>query len=568
MNRPQLNLARKWRSRNFDELIGQELSVRVLKNSLYLNQFFPVYLFSGQRGCGKTSTARIFAAALNCEKLSTFQQNPKTQSIPCLVCSSCLALQQGQHPDFIEMDAASHTGVDNVRQIIDAATLLPVMGRKKIYLIDEAHMLSKAAFNALLKILEEPPVSVIFILATTDVHKIIETVKSRCFQLLFKPIESPSLLQHLQDVCSQENITYENAALELLIKESDGSARDALNSLEHVRLSHEKVTVEAVHALYGHVEDGTIIELLEAVLCKTPQDLLTFWQTKQLETVSASYLYNAVRSCIRALMYQKYGVSCAEYSAYKDQLRTSGEAYSVAELTNILHFLFEQELLFVRIADQHTFLQNVLLQICQKKTSLTTKTQIRAENSHKKTAVQKENVAPIASVQQPPEQPKAIQSGDEQWQLFLHNIEGLQDPLLVSIFKQAAFAGFDQQQNKGTVKFAKESVFFNDWLTDTKNQWQPIIKKVFGAPADLTIIFDETVKAPQQPALTPVKIERPQPQPKTEQPRAYPQRATYQKQTYKKDIPLDVSDVQAWPITSMVVQHFPGMVCKETEGTA
>jgi len=170
-----LNLARKWRSKNFDQVIGQELSVRMLKNSLYRDLYFPVYLFSGQRGCGKTSTARIFAAALNCEQLGVFQQSPKTQSVPCLICTPCQAMIAGRHPDFFEIDAASHTGVDNIRHIIDASQLLPVMGRKKIYLIDEAHMLSKASFNALLKILEEPPRSVVFILATTDPHKIIET---------------------------------------------------------------------------------------------------------------------------------------------------------------------------------------------------------------------------------------------------------------------------------------------------------------------------------------------------------------------------------------------------------
>src|SRR5688572_28013273 len=178
-----LNLSRKWRSQNFDQIVGQELSIRILKNSLYLAHFFPVYLFSGQRGCGKTSTARIFAAAINCDSLPLIQKNPKTHSIPCLNCNSCIAIREGNHPDFIEIDAASHTGVDNIRSIIESSSLLPLMGRKRVYLINEAHMLSKAAFNAALKILEEPPATVLFILATTNPHKIIDTVRSRCFQL-------------------------------------------------------------------------------------------------------------------------------------------------------------------------------------------------------------------------------------------------------------------------------------------------------------------------------------------------------------------------------------------------
>ncbi len=185
MNEVKLNLARKWRSKNFNEIVGQDLPVRMLKNSLYREQFFPVYLFSGQRGCGKTTTARVFAMALNCALLKSFQQEPQTIILPCLQCESCIVALSGKHPDFIEIDAASHTGVDNVRQIVEAASYLPVLGSKKIYLIDEAHMLSKAAFNALLKILEEPPRSTLFILATTDLHKIIDTVQSRCFQLFF-----------------------------------------------------------------------------------------------------------------------------------------------------------------------------------------------------------------------------------------------------------------------------------------------------------------------------------------------------------------------------------------------
>ena len=137
-----INLARRLRPQQFSQIIGQDIPVRMLKNSLYLNKFFPVYLFAGQRGCGKTSTARVFAAAANCESLATFQQNPTQADIPCLSCASCLAMKRNAHPDFIEIDAASNTGVDNVRQLIETAAYVPLQGKKKIYLIDEAHMLS------------------------------------------------------------------------------------------------------------------------------------------------------------------------------------------------------------------------------------------------------------------------------------------------------------------------------------------------------------------------------------------------------------------------------------------
>ncbi|HEB41719.1 MAG TPA: DNA polymerase III subunit gamma/tau, partial [Candidatus Dependentiae bacterium] len=261
-----LNLARKWRSQDFDHIIGQDLLIRMLKNSLYIGQYFPVYLFSGQRGCGKTTTARVFASALNCKRLAEFRKEPKNISIPCLTCDSCCAMREGKHPDFIEIDAASHTGVDNVRHIIESSSLLPLMGQKKIYLIDETHMLSKSAFNALLKILEEPPSSALFILATTNLDKIIDTVRSRCFQLFFAPVDQRPLLKHLNSICKQEGITCKTAALELIVSQTEGSVRDALNLLEQVRFSSSVVTKDAVLKVLGHIDDKQLINMLEAVL--------------------------------------------------------------------------------------------------------------------------------------------------------------------------------------------------------------------------------------------------------------------------------------------------------------
>src|SRR3990167_1079967 len=266
MSAVQLNLARKWRSKRFDEIVGQPLPVRMLKNSLFLSQFFPVYLFAGQRGCGKTTTARVFAAAINCERLPLFQKNPREELLPCLACVSCKAMASGDHPDFIEMDAASNTGVDNVRLIIDAASLLPVLGHKKIYLIDEAHMLSKAAFNAFLKLLEEPPASVLFMLATTDPYKIIDTVRSRCFQLFFTALPSSALQEHLEVICAAESIQVEQSALALIVRETEGSARDAINLLEQVRFAHSVVTEQAVAQLLGRVSEQELFALVQALV--------------------------------------------------------------------------------------------------------------------------------------------------------------------------------------------------------------------------------------------------------------------------------------------------------------
>ena len=305
----QLNLARAWRSKHFDELVGQPLVIRLVKNSLYRNLIFPVYLLSGMRGCGKTSVARLFAAALNCQALETFQKDPQNQQLPCLVCTSCLAMQKMNHPDFIEIDAASHTGVDNVRSIIDTASFVPVMGRKKIYLIDEAHMLSKAAFNAFLKILEEPPLSVVFMLATTDPHKILGTVTSRCFQLFFDPIDISSVAKHLAAICAQENIAFEEAALALIAQETEGSMRDALNMVERIRIAYPSITVTAVTELLGTIDNERLIQLLQAVVQNSPAQVITLLKNYELHTYNPLTFWKSFVELIRHAVWIKTGVA-------------------------------------------------------------------------------------------------------------------------------------------------------------------------------------------------------------------------------------------------------------------
>lgn len=313
MEPTSLNLARKWRSAQFPEIIGQDLVVRILQNSLFKNQFFPVYLMSGQRGCGKTSTARVFAAAVNCFQLVDFQKNPKTQ-IPCLLCDSCKAMKMGQHPDFIEIDAASYTGVDNIRSIIDTSSFLPVLGHRKIYLIDEVHMLSKAAFNALLKILEEPSKSVLFILATTEAQKIPDTVRSRCFQLLFNPVVEAEIIQHLQRVCDQEAIVYDQAGLLTIAQATQGSVRDAINLLEQARFSATKVTKASVIAVLGYVDDQLLYQLLSSMIKQDISDLLQVMSNFQQKTISTEYVLKRMLELLYDCVIIKYG-STPKYSS-------------------------------------------------------------------------------------------------------------------------------------------------------------------------------------------------------------------------------------------------------------
>ncbi len=363
---PNLNLARKWRPESFDQVIGQDIAVRMLKNSLYVNKYFPVYLFAGQRGCGKTTSARIFAAAVNCKGLVDFQKNP-TLPIPCLTCSSCITMGQGDHPDFIEIDAASHTGVDNVRQIIESSSYMPLVGQKKVYLIDEAHMLSKAAFNAFLKVLEEPPLSVIFLLATTEVPKLPTTVLSRCFQLTFSAIDTPSLKEHLKQICAKEQVVIDDEALAILVEETEGSARDAINLLERVRFSSDHITQETILRVLGKIGLTDLIATLDLVMTNNAAGLVQHLQSISFEQRSADLLWDSLIQAFRLLVWLKFGVQALPASVEKnrDELQKLADTCSLNRLQAILNLLWSQEEIFSRTSKKHVFLEMTLLTLCQ-----------------------------------------------------------------------------------------------------------------------------------------------------------------------------------------------------------
>jgi len=239
-------LARKYRSQDFDSLIGQDVLVKTLTTAINTGRIAHAYIFTGIRGTGKTSTARILAKALNC--LSSDRPTSK----PCGVCENCRAIAAGQHIDVLEIDAASHTGVDNMREILDAVQYRPTNGRYKVYIIDEVHMLSQSAFNALLKTLEEPPAHVIFILATTEIRKVPVTILSRCqrFDLVRVPVDT--LKKHFAWIAEQEKIELSDGANELLARAADGSVRDGLSLLD-----------QAIAQTGGHVDEASVLNMLK-----------------------------------------------------------------------------------------------------------------------------------------------------------------------------------------------------------------------------------------------------------------------------------------------------------------
>ena len=237
-----VSLYRKYRPQNFAGVIGQSAAVSVLTNSIAKNRVGHAYLFSGSRGCGKTSAARIFAKALNCENPQGFE--------PCGKCRNCTEITAGDSLDVIEIDGASNNGVDNIRGLKENVTLAPFNSRYKIYIIDEVHMLSQGAFNALLKTLEEPPDHVIFIMATTEPHKVPVTIRSRCQHIPFHSITPDDIFSRLEYVCENEGITAEPEALREISRQADGALRDALSLLEQVSASGD-VTLANVESVFG-----------------------------------------------------------------------------------------------------------------------------------------------------------------------------------------------------------------------------------------------------------------------------------------------------------------------------
>ncbi len=264
-------LARKYRPQRFAELVGQEAMVRTLANALRSGRIAHAYLLTGVRGVGKTTTARIIARALNCERRGEDARSVE----PCGTCEPCVAIAESRHVDVIEMDAASRTGVDDIREIIDSVAYAPVSARYKVYIIDEVHMLSRSAFNALLKTLEEPPPHVVFVFATTEIHKVPVTVLSRCQRFDLKRVSPELLMDHLKAIAGREAVTVEDEALRILARVAEGSVRDALSLLDQaIAFAGTTIGEQAVREMLGLADQAAILDLLDACLAGRAEEVL------------------------------------------------------------------------------------------------------------------------------------------------------------------------------------------------------------------------------------------------------------------------------------------------------
>jgi DNA polymerase-3 subunit gamma/tau len=265
-------LSRKYRPKNLDDLIGQEVMTQFIRTCLEENKVPHAFLFHGIRGIGKTTTARILARCLGCVGNG---DSLRPTSSPCGTCRSCIAIDNDNHMDVMEFDAASRTGVDDIREIVESTQYVPVLGKSKIFIIDEVHMLSKSAFNALLKTLEEPPPHVMFIFATTELSKVPETVLSRCMTFQLNPIPTSKLAEHVLAIAKEEGLEMEAEAAEIVATESGGSVRDALSMLDQIiMLSHKggNITSDTVIKTIGGARQCDIDAILDFVLAGSPSE--------------------------------------------------------------------------------------------------------------------------------------------------------------------------------------------------------------------------------------------------------------------------------------------------------
>ena len=286
-------LARKWRPRDFDSLVGQAHVIKALSHALDNQRLHHAYLFTGTRGVGKTTIARILARAVNCEQ--------GVSSKPCGVCQACIEIGQGRFVDLLEVDAATNTRVDEMRALLENAMYAPTAGRYKVYVIDEVHMLSTSAFNAMLKTLEEPPSHVLFILATTDPQKIPATVLSRCLQFSLRQLPPDQLAAHLAFILSEEKIDFEPGALRLLAKAARGSVRDALSLTDQaIAYSAGHVGEDTVRAMLGAVDQQVVHQILQALAEGNGKTLLEL--SNALATVSAPF--GAILDELAAIAYR------------------------------------------------------------------------------------------------------------------------------------------------------------------------------------------------------------------------------------------------------------------------
>ena len=348
-----LALYRKYRSKTFEEIVGQEPIVKTLKNALLQNKVAHAYLFSGPRGTGKTSIARLFAKALNCEQGLGHQ---------CNVCENCKAMNNNSHPDVIEIDAASNNSVDDARSLIEKVRYSPMLGKYKVYIIDEVHMMSSSAFNALLKTLEEPPSYVVFILCTTEPHKVLPTIVSRCQHYEFKKIDDKDLIKLIKKVLLNEGVSASDEAIHLITELANGGARDALSLLDQIiAYSDKKIEVSDIEQIFGLTSISDKITLLKFISKGDTLNVLNKFNQFISKSVDVERLVSELLVILKdILIYQKTKNIDLLVSLNEISVKELSDIFLNTELNNLISLFMDCQKEF-KITNNPTFTFEIYL---------------------------------------------------------------------------------------------------------------------------------------------------------------------------------------------------------------
>lgn len=353
--------ARKYRPQKFSEVTSQDFATQTLKNAIVNKKFAHSYLLSGPRGVGKTTIARIFAKALNC-------QNPKDGE-PCNKCDSCIEITSGTHPDIFELDAASNRGIDDVRAIQDAAKFYPIKGKYKFFIVDEVHMLTQQAFNALLKILEEPPEYLIFILATTNPEKIPTTITSRCQRFPLQRIKVSEISDNIKKIAKEEKVKIDEESLFLISKLGDGAMRDALGIFDMaVSFCGDKIEYDELKNFLNIPDKEIYFTISNHIREGNSKDVLLFFNELNEKGFDLQMFFHGVSEHFRNLMVVKSTGNISlidESDSIKDKYLKEAENFSSEQISRLMKVLFETETRFRFSANQKIIMEALLDELCR-----------------------------------------------------------------------------------------------------------------------------------------------------------------------------------------------------------
>jgi DNA polymerase-3 subunit gamma/tau len=487
-------IARKFRPQIFQDLIGQSHVTQTLQNSLKNDRLPHALLFTGPRGTGKTSSARILAKALRCPHAQNF--------IPCGTCDSCIEIAESRSLDVIEIDGASNNGVDSIRELRDTVAYQPNTGRYKVYIIDEVHMLSSSAFNALLKTLEEPPAHVVFIMATTEAHKIPQTILSRCQRFDFRRIATRQIVDQLKSICAQEQVQFEEEALWIVARQGDGSMRDSLTLLDQViSFSNGPLKAQQIAEILGLTDRGLLLSTLSALVESDRNAVIDLLKKVNFSGVYPELFAREVLESVRTLTLVK--VAGAELEIID---RPESELQFLAQLSvksteESLHYLFDMALKMAqdvaKASDPQIVLEMGLLRMAHL-SKLIDLSRVSAGPSES---------APLVQTQSPKVTPplplkKVFLKGSnpsDKWLNFVNEIKS-KDPLFAAKIENLLFVSEESSVIKLSV--SAKHVFLSETMkeADTRSRLQSFIDSLWGDNYTFQVVAEKKLEAPAESA--------------------------------------------------------------------